>query len=149
GGEKVVVASAAGNACVFDGKDVRAMGRVAAGVIGMRLRKGDRVADMEVAKGNDILTVTENGYGKRTPLADYRLTKRGAKGVRTIITNERNGKVVSIMEVHDEDEIVLSSKNGMMVRIPVDSIRRQGRNTMGVKLMNLNEGDKIVSVTKV
>ncbi len=149
GGEKVVVASAAGNACVFDGKDVRAMGRVAAGVIGMRLRKGDNVADMEVAKGNDILTVTENGYGKRTPLADYRLTKRGAKGVRTIITNERNGKVVSIMEVHDEDEIVLSSKNGMMVRIPVDSIRRQGRNTMGVKLMNLNEGDKIVSVTKV
>ncbi|RLF44211.1 MAG: hypothetical protein DRN17_04865, partial [Thermoplasmata archaeon] len=74
---------------------------------------------------------------------------RGAKGVRTIITNERNGKVVAIMEVRDEDEIVLSSKNGMMVRIPVDGVRRQGRNTMGVKLMNLNKGDKIVSVTKV
>ena len=149
GGEKVVVASANGNACVFDGEDVRSMGRVAAGVIGMRLRKGDSVADMEVAKGNDILTVTENGYGKRTPLDKYRLTKRGAKGVRTIITNDRNGKVISIMEVVDEDEIVLSSKNGMMVRIPVRGIRRQGRNTMGVKLMNLNKGDKVVSVTKV
>lgn len=149
GREKVVVASRNGNACVFDDRDVRPMGRVAAGVIGMRLRKGDEVADMEVAKGNDILTVTENGYGKRTPLEEYRLTKRGAKGVRTIITNERNGRVISIMEVVDSDEVVLSSKNGMMVRIPVGSIRRQGRNTMGVKLMNLNKGDKIVSVTKV
>jgi len=149
GGEKIIISSANGNACVFNEKDVRSMGRTAAGVIGMRLRKGDKVVDMEVAKGNDILTITENGYGKRTPLEQYRLTKRGAKGVRTIITNERNGKVVAIMEVQDEDEIVLSSKNGMMVRIPVNGIRRQGRNTMGVKLMNLNKGDKVVSVTKV
>jgi len=149
GGEKIIISSANGNACVFNEKDVRSMGRTAAGVIGMRLRKGDKVVDMEVARGNDILTVTENGYGKRTPLEKYRLTRRGAKGVRTIITNERNGKVVAIMEVQDEDEIVLSSKNGMMVRIPVIDIRRQGRNTMGVKLMNLNKGDKIVSITKV
>jgi DNA gyrase subunit A len=148
-GEKVIISSANGSACVFDEKDVRSMGRVAAGVIGMRLRKGDKVVDMEVAKGNDILTVTENGYGKRTVLDKYRLTKRGAKGVRTIITNERNGKVISIMEVMDEDEVVLSSMNGMMVRIPVQGIRRQGRNTMGVKLMNLNKGDKIVSVAKL
>ena len=149
GGEKIVISSAKGNACVFNEEDVRSMGRTAAGVIGMRLRKGDEVVDMEVAKGDDILTVTENGYGKRTPLEQYRITRRGAKGVRTIITNERNGKVVAIMEVRDEDEIVLSSKNGMMVRIPVSGVRRQGRNTMGVKLMNLNKGDKIVSVTKV
>lgn len=149
GGEKIVISSAKGNACVFNEEDVRSMGRTAAGVIGMRLRKGDEVVDMEVAKGDDILTVTENGYGKRTPLEQYRITRRGAKGVRTIITNERNGKVVAIMEVSDGDEVVLSSKNGMMVRIPVNGIRRQGRNTMGVKLMNLNKGDKIVSVTKV
>ena len=149
GGEKIVISSAKGNACVFNEEDVRSMGRTAAGVIGMRLRKGDEVVDMEVAKGDDILTVTENGYGKRTPLEQYRITRRGAKGVRTIITNERNGKVVAIMEVRDEDEIVLSSKNGMMVRIPVSGVRRQGRNTMGVKLMNLNKGDKVVSVTKV
>ncbi len=149
GGEKIVISSAKGNACVFNEEDVRSMGRTAAGVIGMRLRKGDEVVDMEVAKGDDILTVTENGYGKRTPLEQYRITRRGAKGVRTIITNERNGKVVAIMEVSDGDEVVLSSKNGMMVRIPVSGVRRQGRNTMGVKLMNLNKGDKIVSVTKV
>ncbi len=149
GEEKVIVSSAKGNACVFDGIDVRSMGRVAAGVIGMRLRKGDKVVDMEVAEGNDILTVTENGYGKRTLLDEYRLTKRGAKGVRTIVTNERNGKVISIMEVRDDDEVVLSSVNGMMVRIPVQGIRRQGRNTMGVRLMNLNKGDKIVSVAKL
>ncbi|MEA2054719.1 MAG: DNA gyrase subunit A [Candidatus Thermoplasmatota archaeon] len=146
---KVIISSANGSACVFDDKDVRSMGRVAVGVIGMRLRGGDRVVDMEVAQGNDILTVTENGYGKRTPLDSYRLTKRGARGVRTIITNERNGKVVSIMEVRDDDEIVLSSRQGMMVRIPVKDIRRQGRNTMGVRLMNLNKGDKIVSVAKL
>jgi len=103
GGEKIIVSSANGNVCVFNEEDVRSMGRTAAGVIGMRLRKGDEVVDMEVAKGDDILTVTENGYGKRTPLEQYRITRRGAKGVRTIITNERNGKVVAIMEVKKHD----------------------------------------------
>jgi len=125
------------------------MGRVASGVIGMRLNKGDEVVDMAIATGDDILTVTENGYGKRTILAEYRLTKRGAKGVRTIITNKRNGKVKAIREVKNGDEIVLSSREGMMVRTPVDDIRRQGRNTMGVTLMNLNKGDQVVTVTTV
>ena len=104
-------------------------GRAAAGVIGMRLEEGNRVVDMAIATGDDILTVTENGFGKRTPLEDYRVTKRGAKGVRTIITNQRNGRVVAVREVSDGDEIVLSSREGMMVRIPVGTIRRQGRNT--------------------
>ncbi|MFO8133472.1 MAG: DNA gyrase subunit A [Thermoplasmatota archaeon] len=149
GGEKVVVASAQGNAAVFDEKEARAMGRVTAGVIGMRLNKGDHVVDMEVATGNDILTVTENGYGKRTLLERYRVTKRGAKGVRTIITNERNGHVVAIREVTDDDELMLSSRDGMMVRIPAGDISRQSRNTMGVTLMNLEEDDSVVAVTKV
>ena len=149
GGEKVVIASAKGSACVFDEKQVRAMGRNTAGVIGMRLNKGDEVVDMEVALSQDILTVTENGYGKRSALEDYRITKRGAKGVRTIITNERNGSVVAIREVTPDDELMLSSRDGMMVRIPVEDTRRQGRNTMGVTLMNLDAGDVVVSVTKV
>lgn len=149
GDEKVVLASAEGNAAVFDEKDARAMGRVTAGVIGMRLNEGDRVVDMEVATGHDILTVTENGYGKRTPLDRYRVTRRGAKGVRTIITNQRNGQVVAIREVTDDDELMLSSREGMMVRIPAKDISRQGRNTMGVTLMNLEEGDSVVAVTKV
>lgn len=149
GDEKIVLASASGKACVFTEEEVRPMGRVAAGVIGMRLGEGDEVVDMAIARGDDILTVTENGYGKRTPLKEYRVTRRGAKGVRTIITNERNGRVVAVREVSDGDEIVLSSREGMMVRIPVDAIRRQGRNTMGVILMNLNPGDQVVAVTKV
>ena len=77
------------------------------------------------------------------------MTKRGAYGVRTIITNERNGNVIAIMGVSEEDEIIVSSKLGMMVRIPVKEIRRQGRNTMGVRIMNLKKGDKVVSVTKI
>jgi len=149
GGEKVVVASAQGNAAVFDEKEARAMGRVTAGVIGMRLNKDDHVVDMEVATGHDILTVTENGYGKRTLLDRYRFTRRGAKGVRTIITNERNGHVVAIREVTDDDELMLSSRDGMMVRIPAGDISRQSRNTMGVTLMNLEEDDRVVAVTKI
>ena len=149
GDEKIVLASASGSACVFNEDEVRPMGRVASVVIGMRLNKGDEVVDMAIAIGDDILTVTENGYGKRTILTEYRLTKRGAKGVRTIITNKRNGKVKAIREVNDGDEIVLSSREGMMVRTPVDDIRRQGRNTMGVTLMNLNKGDQVVTVTTV
>jgi len=149
GDEQVVIASAQGNAAVFDQGEARAMGRVTAGVIGMRLNEGDHVVDMEVATGNDILTVTENGYGKRTPLERYRVTRRGAKGVRTIITNERNGHVAAIREVTDDDELMLSSRDGMMVRIPAGDISRQSRNTMGVTLMNLEANDRVVAVTKV
>jgi len=77
------------------------------------------------------------------------MTHRGSKGVRTIVTNKRNGQVIFVREVTDEDEIMLTSKNGMMVRVPVRDIRRQGRNTMGVRIMRLNEGDRVVSVAKV
>ena len=88
-------------------------------------------------------------YGKRSPIQEYRKTHRGSKGVRTIITNERNGKVIYVKEVIDEDELMLTSKDGMMVRIPVKDVRIQGRNTMGVTIMKLNEGDKVVSVAKI
>ncbi len=126
------------------------MGRVTHGVIGIRLRKGDRVVSMAVVgeEGN-LLTITENGFGKRSPISEYRKTHRGSKGVRTIVTNERNGQVIYVKEVVDEDEIMLTSKEGMIVRIPVKDIRIQGRNTMGVRIMRLNEGDKVVSVAKI
>ena len=149
GDEKIILASLRGSACVFDEKEIRHMGRATRGVRGMRLHKGDEVASFEVTNEKDVLTITENGYGKRTLLENYRLTKRGAYGVRTIITNERNGNVIAIMGVSEEDEIIVSSKLGMMVRIPVKEIRRQGRNTMGVRIMNLKKGDKVVSVTKI
>ena len=85
----------------------------------------------------------------RLYIENYRKTHRGSKGVRTIITNERNGKVIFVRDVLDEDEIMLTSKEGMMVRVPVQDIRIQGRNTMGVRIMRLNEGDKVVSVAKI
>ena len=102
-----------------------------------------------VGEEGNLLTITENGFGKRSPIQDYRKTHRGSKGVRTIVTNERNGKVLFVREASDEEEIMLTTKNGMMVRIPVKDIRIQGRNTMGVRIMRLKEGDKVVSVAKI
>ena len=99
-------------------------------------------------EGN-LLTITENGFGKRSPIEDYRKTHRGSMGVRTIVTNERNGNVIWVKEVEESDEIMLTSRDGMIVRIPVQGIRVQGRNTMGVRVMRLNEEDYIVSVSKV
>jgi DNA gyrase subunit A len=150
GMQTIMIATANGQACRFDEKEVRPMGRVTRGVIGVRLNKGDKVVSMAVVgeEGN-LLTITENGFGKRSPIQEYRKTHRGSKGVRTIITNERNGKVIYVKEVTDDDEIMLTSKDGMMVRVPVNGIRIQGRNTMGVTIMRLNQGDKVVSVAKI
>jgi len=150
GKQTIMIATANGQAARFNEEEVRPMGRVTRGVIGIRLSKDDKVVSMAVVgeEGN-LITITENGYGKRSPIQEYRKTHRGSKGVRTIITNERNGKVIYVKEVIDEDELMLTSKNGMMVRIPVKDIRIQGRNTMGVTIMKLNQGDKVVSVAKI
>lgn len=150
GEQTIMISSANGQACRFDEEEVRPMGRVTRGVIGIRLDEDDYVVSMDIVhdEGN-LLTITENGYGKRSAIQEYRKTHRGSKGVRTIVTNKRNGKVVFVREVTDDDEIILSSVQGMIVRIPVEDIRRQGRNTMGVRIMRLNEGDKVASVAKV
>jgi len=150
GKQTIMIASADGQACRFNEEEVRPVGRVARGVIGIRLRKDDKVVSMAVVgEDGNLLTITENGFGKRSPILDYRKTHRGSKGVRTIVTNERNGKVLYVREVADEDEIMLSTKNGMIVRVPVKDIRIQGRNTMGVTIMKLNKDDKVVSVAKI
>ena len=146
--DKIILTTKNGYSCVFYEDETRNMGRNAMGVIGIRLRN-DEVISLEAAKNGDLLTVTENGYGKRTSIEKYRITHRGAKGIITIKTNERNGKVVAALAINEENEVLISSKNGMMVRIQAAEIRRQGRNTMGVRLMKLNEGDKVVSVTKI
>ncbi len=150
GEQTIMIASANGQACRFNEEEARPIGRSTRGVRGIRLNKGDEVVSMAVVgeEGN-LLTITENGFGKRSPIQDYRKTHRGSKGVRTIVTNERNGKVLFVREASDEEEIMLTTKNGMMVRIPVKDIRIQGRNTMGVRIMRLNEGDKVVSVAKI
>jgi DNA gyrase subunit A len=150
GKQTIMIASSNGQACRFYEEEARPMGRVTRGVIGIRLNKGDKVVSMAiVGEEGNLLTITENGFGKRSPIQDYRKTHRGSKGVRTIITNERNGKVIYVRETSDEDEIMLTSKDGMMVRVPVKDIRIQGRNTMGVTIMRLNEGDKVVSVANI
>lgn len=150
GKQTIMIASANGQACRFNEEETRPIGRSTRGVRGIRLNKGDEVVSMAVVgeEGN-LLTITENGFGKRSPIQEYRKTHRGSKGVRTIITNERNGKVLFVREASDEDEIMLTTKKGMMVRVPVKDIRIQGRNTMGVRIMRLNEGDKVVSVAKI
>jgi len=151
GNQIILLASAKGQASKFDEKEVRSMGRVTHGVIGMRLSKDDKVVSMEIIENEEgnLLTLTENGYGKRSPISEYRKTHRGSKGVKTIITNERNGNVIYVRELTDDDEIMVTSREGMVVRIPVEGIRIQGRNTMGVRIMKLNEEDRVVSVAKV
>ena len=150
GNDDIFIASKNGQACWFSEKEIRPMGRNAMGVIGIRLKEDDEVVSLDVTREDrDILTITENGFGKRTALKDYRKTHRGSKGVRTIITNERNGKVVFAKSVKEDDEIIILTRAGMISRIKVKDIRRQGRNTAGVKVMKLKEGDKIVCVSRL
>jgi DNA gyrase subunit A len=151
GNQTIMISSSNGQACRFSEKEIRPMGRVTRGVIGIRLKsKDDAVVSMAVvSEEGSLLTITVNGFGKRSPIQEYRHTHRGSKGVRTIVTNERNGKVIFVNEVTDDHQIILTTKLGMNVRIPVKDIRSQGRNTMGVRIMRLNEGDKVVSVTRV
>ncbi|MCL5031176.1 MAG: DNA gyrase subunit A [Bacteroidetes bacterium] len=150
GTSDIVLGTKNGFAIRFNEKDVRDMGRVATGVRGVRLGKGDIVVGLLVIKRNDnILVVTENGYGKRSDINDYRITHRGGKGVITVKTNEKVGKMIAMMEVVDGDELVIISSRGMVIRQSVKDIRVMGRNTQGVRVIRLNESDKIADIAKV
>jgi DNA gyrase subunit A len=150
GRKELIIASKNGQAVRFHENDVRPMGRVAMGVKGIRLKDGDEVVGMSVVTEESILlTITENGYGKRTPVSTYRKTRRGAGGVITIKTGDRNGKVVGVKEVSADDELIVTSQNGMIIRMPVRGIRVQGRATMGVRVMRLKEGDRVVSLARL
>jgi DNA gyrase subunit A len=149
-GDFVVLATRQGMSIRFALEDVRAMGRAAQGVRGIQLKKGDSVAGMVVSKeGSGLLTVCERGYGKRTELAEYRVQRRGGKGIINIKVNERNGEVVSILDVVDEDELVMITKGGMAVRTAVAGFRLIGRATQGVILIRVGDDDRVVSVAKV
>ncbi len=140
-----------GQSIHFHEKDVRTMGRTAAGVKGIKLADGDELVAAVVLTSyeeeDSILTVTENGYGKRTFVKDYRLQKRGGKGVFAIKTSKRNGKVVGALQVENEDQIMLIADSAKVIRLPMDSIRIIGRNTQGVKMINLNQGEKVVALS--
>lgn len=146
----IVLATREGQAIRFHEDKVRNMGRAAYGVKGITLDKDDRVIGMVVVKRDaTLLTVTENGYGKRTSISDYRVTNRGGKGVINIKATERNGKVVDIKEVVTDDELMLISQKGIIIRQPVKQISVIGRSTQGVRLINLTSGDKVMDVARV
>jgi len=134
----------------FSETDVREIGRTGKGVIGIRLDEGNEVVGMEIVRDDStILTVTENGYGKRSTLEDYRSQGRGGRGIITIKIMEKNGRVVGMAQVSAEDEIILITSNGKVIRIRAKDISVQGRNTQGVRLFDIEEGDNVVSFAKV
>ena len=134
----------------FSETDVREIGRTGKGVIGIRLDEGNDVVGMEIVRDDStILTVTENGYGKRSTLEDYRSQGRGGKGIITIKTTEKNGRVIGMAQVSEDDEILLITTNGKVLRIRTKDISVQGRNTQGVRLFDTEEGDKVISFAKV
>ncbi|MGI6394989.1 MAG: DNA gyrase subunit A [bacterium] len=150
GDDDVVLATKAGLSIRFNEQDVRPMGRVAAGVRGIRLAKSNEVVTMDVVKPDTtLLTITDKGIGKRTPVEDYRLQSRGGKGIITIKTSEENGNVVGVLKVNENDEAMLITSSGQAIRIPVNGISVIGRNTKGVRLFKVAEGELVVSVTKI
>ncbi len=150
GDEDVLIGTAQGMTIRFAQKEARAMGRTAFGVKGITLEPNDIVVGAELARpGATLLTMTENGYGKRSAIEDYRLTHRGGKGVIDIKTSDRNGLVVAMLQVTDADELMLITNRGMLIRTRVADISIIGRNTQGVRLMDLTqEGEKVVGATR-
>lgn len=150
GTNDIVIGTRSGMAIRFNEKDVRDMGRTATGVRGINLSKGDIVVGALVIKRQGtILVVTENGYGKRSDINDYRITRRGGKGIITVKTSEKVGKMIAMMEVVDSDELVIISTKGMVIRQSVKDMRVMGRNTQGVRVIRLNEEDSIADIAKV
>ena len=152
GKNHIVIAKSGGKAVHFDEADVRPMGRTAAGVRGVTLDSSDeKVVGMVCITREDanLLVVSEKGYGKRSDMGDYRITRRGGKGVKTINVTEKTGKLVAIKEVGDRDELMIINKSGISIRIAVEQLRVMGRATQGVRLIKLNEDDSISSVEKI
>ncbi len=148
GDDEVFLVTRKGMSIHFHESDVRVMGRTAAGVKGISLAEDDEVVGAVVLKNdNSILTVTENGYGKRTAVSDYRLQKRGGKGIFAIKTSDRNGYVVGALQVVDEDQVMLIANSGKVIRMAMNHVRIIGRNTQGVRLINLDEGEKVVGLS--
>ena len=150
GQSEIFIGTKAGKAIRFGEDDVRGMGRTAYGVRGIQLREGDEVVAMQVAKpGGTLLTVTEKGYAKNTLLDEYRVTGRGGLGVKNVEVTEKNGPVVAITQVHDNEELLVITEQGKILRTAANEIRTIGRATQGVRLMDLEGEDKIVSVALV
>jgi len=151
GESDIMLFSSGGKVIRFDERDVRSMGRVSRGVRGMRLPEKEKIISLIIAHEEDgaILTATEYGFGKRTHLAEYRVQGRGGQGIISIQTSERNGNVVGAVQVLDEHQIMLITDGGTLVRTPVKDVSIVGRNTQGVKLINLTKKEKLVGLERV
>ncbi len=155
GEDQIMLSTENGQAIRFNEKDVRAMGRNASGVTGMRLKKGDLIISMDVIKKSvdvknlEVLVVTENGLGKKTEAAYYKIQKRAGSGIKTLKVTPKTGKIVSmyILNSSEEHDLVIISKSGQTIRLPLNSVSTLGRATQGVRVMRLEEGDKVASAT--
>ncbi|MBA1340979.1 MAG: DNA gyrase subunit A [ANME-2 cluster archaeon] len=150
GTKDIIIGSRHGKAIRFKEADVRPTGRGARGVRGIRLVGDDYVVGMDIVSDDAaLLTITENGFGKRTEFNEYRKMNRAGQGVITIISSIRNGLVVDVKAINESDELMITTSNGIIIRVPVSDIRVQGRNTQGVKIMNVKPGDKVMAVARV
>lgn len=150
GSNEILMASHFGKCIRFSEKNVRAMGRGAMGVKSMSLAKGDYIVDSTIIEDDSqVITITENGYGKRSNVSDYRLQSRGGKGIKAGTVNEKTGKVVCLKQVDEEQELMIIADNGVVIRTPAKDISTFSRSAMGVKIMRLREDAKVVSVAKV
>ncbi|HWO42004.1 MAG TPA: DNA gyrase C-terminal beta-propeller domain-containing protein, partial [Candidatus Eisenbacteria bacterium] len=150
GNQEIILSTLNGQSIRFKESNVRATGRDTYGVVGMRLETDDQVVSMEIlSRGADVLTVSENGYGKRTAAEEYRLTSRGGKGIITMRTTEKTGRVVGVQQVTDDDQLMLVTNKGKIIRLRVKDIRVIGRNTQGVRLIDVEEGERVVSLARL
>jgi len=150
GQQEIILSTAEGQSIRFKEEQVRPTGRGTYGVVGMRLDEGDLVVSMEILNpGADILTVSENGYGKRTPMEEYRLQSRGGKGIITMKATDKTGRVIGVQQVTEDDQLMLVSNKGKIIRLRVKDIRVIGRNTQGVRLIVLEEGERVVSLARL
>jgi DNA gyrase subunit A len=150
GAGQVILSTRDGQAIRFKEEEARPMGRGTYGVWGMRLDEGDEVVALDLVEtGATLLAVSENGFGKRTEMAEYRLTRRGGKGIITMKTTDRTGRVIGVRMVTDEDQIMLVTSGGKVIRLRVNEIRVIGRNTQGVRLIDLEEGERVASVARL
>jgi len=150
GQQEMILSTLDGQSIRFKEEQVRPTGREAYGVVGMRMDEGDEVVSMEMlSPGASILTVAENGYGKRSPMEEYRLQSRGGKGIITMKATEKTGRVVGVQQVTDEDQLMLVTNNGKIIRLRIKDLRVIGRNTQGVRLIDLEEGERVVSLARL
>lgn len=150
GKQQIIMGTAGGQSIRFPESDVRSMGRSATGVKGIQLDESDKVIDMDVVDPDqEVLIVTSKGYGKRTPIEDYRSQSRGGKGIKTFNVSEQRGPVVCLKVVAEDEDLMIMTESGTLIRMSMDSIRSMGRNTQGVRLINIREEDAVATVTRV